>query len=497
MKIRAPFFIGLWIPKSAGMLGRMRRFAAAMSFLATVSGAAADVRQGVRAWLSGRDDQAIELLTPEAQRADAEAQYFLAEALRSRLNYRAGVIVGGNDSDPAQQEIHGWLEKAARQGHARAMSRYALDLDSGFGVPPDFQAALEWMQKSAASAESPARTLLATWYDTGHIVAPDKAKAEALRAQLAEDRGGRFREPLESPPESRPAVDPLAGVRDLADAKSGNSMAAMRLARAARRGDERQPDCAAALGWYQRAGELGNPDAFDALGDMLYFGGCGEQNLADAHAYFTRGAALASTYSLQRLAGIEMFGHGRAPDLASAYLDLLLVRQLAARDLDHGDAMLRYARARLTASQREAMEAQASARLDSLRTIQARWREQKTTRREVARGGDPARPPKWSYSILRVDDQGHCAEDPSDCERALTETEVRIRNELAAALECTFIAPTPRNWLPPPPDVVRKLRVEPKSEFIARIVAESDELNLMLEDAAGARISCAGSATKR
>lgn len=476
----------------------MRIFAVAVFLVAVSTVVAADVRPGVRALLAGREDEAIELLTPDAQRGDAEGQYFLADALRRQLNARSGVIVAGDEADPAQQQIHRWLEKAARQGHVPAMSVYALDLDSGYGTPPDFPAALEWMQKSAAFPDSPARTHLSIWYGTGHIVAPDRVKADALAARPAASRGGQAqREVLELPQDSQPPIDPAAMSRDLADVEAGNSMAAMRLAKAALRSARGERDCGSALRWYQRAGELGNPDGFESLGDAHYFGSCGKQDLSRAHADFTRGADLASAYSLQRLAAIEMFGQGRTADLTSAYFRLLLARGLSDANFNHGDAMLRFARARLTPSQRQAAEARSAARLGPLRAIQAQWREQITTRREVAAGRDTASPSGWSYSILRVDDQGHCVSNPPDCERSLTKTEVRIRNNLATPLECTFTAPTPRNWTPPPPDIVRQWQIPPSADYVSTIVEESFEMKMMPEDAAGARIACTLSARLR
>src|SRR6185436_15057679 len=99
--------------------------------------------KGIAAFNAGRYDQAIKILTPEAEAGDAEAQYYLAVSLRFSLPKPKGEVRAyPSETDPAQQAIHRWFEKAALSGHPEATREYALDFDSGAGVGPDFDQAL-------------------------------------------------------------------------------------------------------------------------------------------------------------------------------------------------------------------------------------------------------------------------------------------------------------------------------------------------------------------
>jgi TPR repeat protein len=135
----------------------------------------------VRCKAHGRYDQAIKILTPEAEAGDAEAQYYLALALRFSLPKLKGEMrTYPSETDSGQQEIHGWFEKAALSGNPEATREYALDFDSGAGVAPDFDLALKWMQKAFDLGDKGARGKLISWYDSGQIVTPSYQKFREL-----------------------------------------------------------------------------------------------------------------------------------------------------------------------------------------------------------------------------------------------------------------------------------------------------------------------------
>ena len=106
--------------------------------------------KAMAAFNAGRYEQAVKLLTPEAEAGDSEAQFYLATTLRFMLPRPKGEVrANPSETDPKQQEIHRWFEKAALAGHAESMREYALDFDAGAGVTVDFDQALQWMQKAA------------------------------------------------------------------------------------------------------------------------------------------------------------------------------------------------------------------------------------------------------------------------------------------------------------------------------------------------------------
>src|SRR5690606_30513197 len=231
-------------------------------------------RAGVRAYERRDYAKAIEKLMPEAERGDAAAQYYVAMSLREQLPKPKGTFrVRPVETDPAQQAVYGWLEKAAQQGHAEAQRELAEALDRGFGTPVDYQAALEWMQKAAESGDDRARRMLADWYRTGHIVVPDRAKADNLQkfAALEGGREGqgaidRLRKLTEAIRQYQSALANAQPHTDEELAEAGDPGAALRLAEAARDNREGKQDCAAAAKWYERAAELGDASGFERLG---------------------------------------------------------------------------------------------------------------------------------------------------------------------------------------------------------------------------------------
>ena len=90
--------------------------------------------KAMAAFKAGRYEQAVKLLTPEAEAGDAEAQYYLATTLRFLLpRPKSEVRANPSETDPKQQEIHRWFEKAALFADLKGKpSNVAVKQSSGF-----------------------------------------------------------------------------------------------------------------------------------------------------------------------------------------------------------------------------------------------------------------------------------------------------------------------------------------------------------------------------
>lgn len=101
------------------------------------------------AWSEGIDDalsairqkdyaSAVQILTSEAEKGDAEAQFRLASL------YRGGLGVEKN-----LQQAFEWMDKAAQQGHAKAEYNLGEFYYHGWGVARDREKANHWYEKAA------------------------------------------------------------------------------------------------------------------------------------------------------------------------------------------------------------------------------------------------------------------------------------------------------------------------------------------------------------
>ena len=109
----------------------MKKFFLGVCLLLSASLALAQMPEGTRreaaqAILQGNDAQAVQLLRPWAERADAWAQYSLGV-----MYYRGRGVA--QDYTKARE----WLEKAATQGNANAQFSLGLMYKNGRGVAQD------------------------------------------------------------------------------------------------------------------------------------------------------------------------------------------------------------------------------------------------------------------------------------------------------------------------------------------------------------------------
>jgi TPR repeat protein len=97
----------------------------------------------------GFDKQHLMLLTPVAERGNAEAQYVMAMVLCYPEWRKQG---SGISQD--KTAAHAWFLKAAKQGHSYAAAEAAKDFFYGDGTTQDHDQALRWYE-AAAQANHP------------------------------------------------------------------------------------------------------------------------------------------------------------------------------------------------------------------------------------------------------------------------------------------------------------------------------------------------------
>jgi TPR repeat protein len=400
--------------------------------------------KGIAAFKAGRYDQATKILTPEAQAGDAEAQYYLAYALRFSLPKPKGEVRAyPSESDPGQQEIHRWLEKAAFSGHSEATLEYALDFDAGAGVAPDFDQALKWMQKAFDLGDKGARGKLINWYDSGHIVAPSYQKFRELDAVNAEsnakmrDELQQFRKTIEAAGVYVESADAMLYKNDPAAAEDGDPRAARRLAEGATYArDPAKQDCAAAQRYYLLAGDAGDPRAYHDLGVQFYRGHCQQQDFARARELFTKSAEGADKLAVYDLAEMNLFGHGQTPDYPAAYYWLKVLEALDPAWLRSEPSMLIVAKRKMSAAEIAAADARVAAQSPVILAVQKRTQE-KITRRPIKSAGDPASASAWSYDLALLDESGMCSSNVrGNCDHVPFEIQIAIRNPAPASLDC-------------------------------------------------------------
>ena len=333
--------------------------------------ARADNSKGIAAFEARQYTEAVRLLEPAAKSGDAEAQYYLGFALRS---------VGLDSVDNPKEAVRllvqsqGWFEKAALQGHAKAQCQYASNFDRGLGVVPDYAKALQWMQKAYATGDDCARHHLEEWYEQGHIVTPSWQKAQELKLAatpvksipgvMDEGELNQLSAQLKADGKRLKAMDPNADARRLAAAEAGDAVQAVIVAEAALR--QKPENCADATKWFRRGGELGDPFGYNQLGLLNLQGRCVKQDFAAAKQLFSAAADAGEPWALLRLARMETFGHGQAPDYAAAYLHLSLLKLTSDRFRQDMAPMLVYTRQRLAPEQVSQVNAAAAAQAPAL-----------------------------------------------------------------------------------------------------------------------------------
>ena len=441
--------------------------------------------KAMAAFKAGRYEQAVKLLTPEAEAGDAEAQYYLATTLRFLLpRPKSEVRANPSETDPKQQEIHRWFEKAALAGHGESMREYALDFDAGAGVAVDFDRALQLMQKAYEQGDQGARGRLSSWYDSGHIVTPSYQKFRELSAlpkagASTSSEAQQYKRVIEAAQNYVQAADALTNKNDVAAAADGDPRAAVRLAEAATYTDDpSKQDCAAALRYYTLAGDAGDPRAYHALGVQFYRGHCQQQDFARARELFTKAAAGANNLALYDLAEMNLFGHGQAPDYPKAYYWLKMLEALEPSWLQHEPAMLIVAKRKSSAADLAAADSKVAADSPPLVALQKRTRE-KVTRLPIKSAGDPASTSEWSYELALFEDRGLCAANVRGaCDYVPFEIQLAIRNPAAMSLDCKLALVMKRPGETEPVTYQRRYMLFPQDELKPKIGMVAGKVDL-------------------
>lgn len=390
---------------------------------------AASERRGIE--FHDRQDysRAIAELQPLAEGGNAVSQYYLALSQRAlqRRERGQGYLVPVED-DPSQQVSHEWFGRAAQQGHADAMAEYALDFNSGYGVPVDYALALEWMNKAQAAGARQSARRLEEWYREGHIVKPDAARADALVRDAQDADALRA---------ARIAIGSQQQDPDARLAEAGNAEAALRLGNDAASIFRQQPDCPAAIRWYRRAGELGLDEGYYRLGIALSRGRC-SQDLPQAQQVFALAAKTGHVTALKELARFHLFGHAGSPDYPQAYLNERLYQGLAG--INDTPGPLAFARRHMSPEQVAAADAEVARQAPVLRDL--RIRASQGTVRQISLGAAPA-DTRWSHSLTMTDVTGACARNYlQKCDYVPFQTVLALANSsestLACALRLTF-----------------------------------------------------------
>ena len=158
----------------------LRRLMAALLLLVLQSlSATADTAAGIAAYDKEDYDTARQVLKPEAEKGDAEAQ------VKYGLIFAKGLGVA---PDPA--EAFKWFEKAAIQGNAQAMYNMGVSYDIGDVGPRDAAKAVEWYRKAAEKDYLRAQYNLGQILQKGDGVAVDYAESVKWLRKAADKEDG-------------------------------------------------------------------------------------------------------------------------------------------------------------------------------------------------------------------------------------------------------------------------------------------------------------------
>ncbi|HTS54110.1 MAG TPA: tetratricopeptide repeat protein [Burkholderiales bacterium] len=127
-------------------------------------------------------EEAIQLLTPQAEQGDAEA----AQLLGNMYLYGRGVP---RDYQAARK----WLELAAKEGHAEALYNLGAIYDKALGVDRDARQAINWFTLAADQRDSDAQLNLALFYIRGDGVPKNIDAAELWLQRSAGNGNSRAR----------------------------------------------------------------------------------------------------------------------------------------------------------------------------------------------------------------------------------------------------------------------------------------------------------------
>ncbi len=145
-----------------------RDFNKPMTLKPTETAEALDLSSGISAFEAKQFAQALRLLTPLAERGNADAQYRIA------IMYQNGLGVVRNEQKALQ-----FMQTAAEQGHALAQHGLGFMYMEGDCVARDGAQAVNWFRRAAEQGLTGSQTTLAMMYEEGRGV--DKNPEESRR----------------------------------------------------------------------------------------------------------------------------------------------------------------------------------------------------------------------------------------------------------------------------------------------------------------------------
>jgi TPR repeat protein len=153
-------------------------------FLASVRFPASDPSSLRKARLAAGQtpEEAIQLLTPQAEQGNGEAAQLLGN-----------MYLYGRDVPHDYQAARKWLELAATDGHSDALFNLGAIYDKALGVDRDAPRAIKWFTLAADQRDSEAQLNLALFYIKGDGVPKDIAAAEQWLQRAANNGNGRAR----------------------------------------------------------------------------------------------------------------------------------------------------------------------------------------------------------------------------------------------------------------------------------------------------------------
>jgi TPR repeat protein len=203
-----------------------------------------------------------ESLKEQADNGDAEAQFQLGLRL----------VTGQSDDKTSKAQGAAWIQKAAKQGHEKAMHVLGTLYEEGIGVAEDFKLAAQWHEKAAEKGLAEAQLSLALLYDQGKGVEQDAS----IAAEWAMKSASQGHAPAQAlyglklvRGDGTPKNASKAAVWFLKSAKQGNGFAQRQLAYLYYTGNGVKLDYARCEAWYRRA--VQNENDVWAKNDLAWF----------------------------------------------------------------------------------------------------------------------------------------------------------------------------------------------------------------------------------
>jgi TPR repeat protein len=252
-----------------------------------------------------RDGEALPLY-----RASAEAGYAVA-----MVNLGAMYGEGRGGLPKSESDNAYWQRKAAEAGNPIGMVNFGNLVQSGRGVPKNFETAANWFRKAAEAGIAPAMTSIGSYYERGQGVAKSEADAVAWYRKAADAGDARGMYNLGAMYAGgrgvpRDDAEALSWYRKAADRGSNVAMTALGVDYATGRKGLAKDD-AEAVNWFRKAADAGDPSGMADLGLMFESGRGGlAKSDADAATWYRKAADAGSAFGALRLGLLSESGRG-------------------------------------------------------------------------------------------------------------------------------------------------------------------------------------------